>query len=76
MIASVDLPAPLIPVSTIEASGSNILTEAKSELSRGELGAEREAIFLLDLKAKHWEGGEVTAIPLAAGELFEVRGEG
>lgn len=73
-MAKVDLPAPLIPVSTIEASGSNILTEAKSEPGRGELGAEREAVSCQIWWHSFERSRRKHAIPLA-GELFEVRGE-
>lgn len=57
-MANVDLPAPLIPVSTMEASGSNILTEANSEPGRGELGAEREAVCVVRFGGTGWRDGE------------------
>lgn len=74
MTARVDLPAPLIPVRTIEASDPNFLTEAKSEPGRGELGAEREAVSRLggspSSMAEQYGG-----IPLTE-ELLEGRDEG
>lgn len=79
-MARVDLPAPRIPVMTMEASGSKTLMEEKSEVKRGEPGAERDAAWRQccqygSHENKARETGCSVSLPRVEGGC-EVRGEG